>query len=352
MAERCTNPDRKYSYDNIKFVLIFLVVFAHLLEVNGYFEEKKTLYNLIYSFHMPMFVFLSGYFARFSRKKIAFSFLYTYILMQILYSAFDYFVLTQEPSEPFSVHFTTPYWLLWYLLALVFFYLLIPFFQQRDRRKQVAVMIVLFTVSLLFGFDRTIGYYFSLARFFSFLPYFVMGMYIRERSHEIEGFIRSKSGKALFLSLLISAGLILSELLLCRNTQIQASMMYGSKAYSDEFGLVEKLQITLVALLWIAFILMVFQRFVNYRIPIVSSIGKNTLPIFLLHGFAVKMVGKTGLLNVNGEGDLKKTLLFTVVLVLLLGNPAVNFCFTWIFTGEWLKRLWGRFDKRANTNKG
>lgn len=345
MAEKCVKPDREYSYDNIKFVLIFLVVFAHLLEVNGAFNGKDLLYKLIYSFHMPMFIFLSGYFARYSRQKIVFSFVYTYILMQILYSAFKYYVLTQEPAEPFSLNFTTPYWLLWYLLALVFFYLLIPFFRQSDRRKQALILTVLFTVSLLFGFDRTIGYYFSLARFFSFLPFFVLGMYMKDRSKEIEEFIKSKSLKAFLLSFLLSAVLIAAVLFLCRNTRIQASMMYGSKAYSEEFGLVEKLQINVVALLWIAFIVLVFQRFVHFRIPVISCIGKNTFPIFLLHGFAVKMAGKLGLLNINGEGNLRKTLLYTVVLVLLLGNPAVNFCFKWIFTGEWLKRLWARLGR-------
>lgn len=210
MAEKCAKPDRKYSYDNIKFMLIFLVVFAHLLEVNGTFKGKNLLYEMVYSFHMPMFIFLSGFFARYNRQKIAFSFVYTYILMQVLYSAFKYYVLTPETTEPFSMNFTTPYWLLWYLLALIFFYLLIPFFQQSDRRKQAAVLIVLFAVSLLFGFDSTIGYYFSLARFFSFLPFFVLGMYVKDRSNEIEAFIKSKSVKAFLISFLLSAILIVS----------------------------------------------------------------------------------------------------------------------------------------------
>lgn len=345
MAEKYAKPDRKYSYDNIKFMLIFLVVFAHLLEVNGTFKGKNLLYEMVYSFHMPMFIFLSGFFARYNRQKIAFSFVYTYILMQVLYSAFKYYVLTPETTEPFSMNFTTPYWLLWYLLALIFFYLLIPFFQQSDRRKQAAVLIVLFAVSLLFGFDSTIGYYFSLARFFSFLPFFVLGMYVKDRSNEIEAFIKSKSVKAFLISFLLSAILIVSVFFLCRNTKIQASMMYGSKAYSEVFGLAEKLQITVVALLWIAFFMLFFQRFVHFRIPVISCIGENTFPIFLLHGFAVKMAGKWGLLNINGEGSLCKTLLYTVVLVLLLGNPAVNFCFKWIFTGEWLKRLWARLGR-------
>ena len=58
---------RIYKFDNLKAILIFLVVFGHFLEL---VEGHKLLYLTIYSFHMPLFLFLSGYFARFDRKKI------------------------------------------------------------------------------------------------------------------------------------------------------------------------------------------------------------------------------------------------------------------------------------------
>ena len=57
--------DRDYFFDNARAVLIFLVVFGHLLQ--PYTTEDKylsALYLLIYSFHMPTFLFISGYFAK------------------------------------------------------------------------------------------------------------------------------------------------------------------------------------------------------------------------------------------------------------------------------------------------
>ena len=61
---------RDLGLDNIRALLIFLVVFCHLCEL---FHGKITdrLYLIIYSFHMPCFLFLSGYYARFDAKKVA-----------------------------------------------------------------------------------------------------------------------------------------------------------------------------------------------------------------------------------------------------------------------------------------
>ena len=55
---------RDYYFDNLKFILIFLVVLGHYC--GSYLESWLMLgiYNFIYSFHMPLFIFISGYFSR------------------------------------------------------------------------------------------------------------------------------------------------------------------------------------------------------------------------------------------------------------------------------------------------
>ncbi|WP_297195804.1 acyltransferase family protein [uncultured Flavonifractor sp.] len=55
---------REYRYDNLRFFLMALVVLGHLLEITPDIPYKRELYYLIYSFHMPAFLFLSGIFAR------------------------------------------------------------------------------------------------------------------------------------------------------------------------------------------------------------------------------------------------------------------------------------------------
>ncbi len=52
-------------FDNARAILILLVVFGHMLQ--PYTSGDKylsALYLVIYSFHMPTFLFISGYFAK------------------------------------------------------------------------------------------------------------------------------------------------------------------------------------------------------------------------------------------------------------------------------------------------
>ena len=55
--------NKKSFIDNIKVVLIFLVVFGHLIE--RYIDTSNTLMGIllfIYIFHMPLFIFIAGLF--------------------------------------------------------------------------------------------------------------------------------------------------------------------------------------------------------------------------------------------------------------------------------------------------
>lgn len=49
---------RSSRFDNLRALLILLVVFGHCQEL----IQKNLLYRVIYSFHVPAFIFLSGYF--------------------------------------------------------------------------------------------------------------------------------------------------------------------------------------------------------------------------------------------------------------------------------------------------
>ena len=67
--------ERDCSFDFVRGVLIYLVVFGHVIVVSGQITSdavgigKDIVFSLIYSFHMPLFVFISGYFATHTLKK-------------------------------------------------------------------------------------------------------------------------------------------------------------------------------------------------------------------------------------------------------------------------------------------
>ena len=79
---------RNSRLDGIKLLLIILVVIGHCIEPSRYNNTiSGSLYSVIYSFHMPLFVFLSGYFAKVNNLKEwrnkGISFIETFLVIMI-----------------------------------------------------------------------------------------------------------------------------------------------------------------------------------------------------------------------------------------------------------------------------
>lgn len=51
---------RNTCIDSLKFFLIFLVLVGHCLDSNLGLHSNNVVFRIIYSFHMPVFVILSG----------------------------------------------------------------------------------------------------------------------------------------------------------------------------------------------------------------------------------------------------------------------------------------------------
>lgn len=167
--------EREYQYDNMKFILILLVIFGHLLEyIKG--DISLNIYRFIYTFHMPVFIFISGYFAKFKRKKIIFQLLIPYIILQTIYIIFD----SKLFSSAIVIQYVTPYWLLWFILTLLFYYLIIPLIDTQSSINKLFFIVGSIFLSLFISFTKNIGYYASLHRFFTFLPYFILGYYFKD----------------------------------------------------------------------------------------------------------------------------------------------------------------------------
>lgn len=55
---------RDTSFDSLKFILISCVVLGHVLNYAHSSRISLALWNWLYSFEMPLFVFISGYFTQ------------------------------------------------------------------------------------------------------------------------------------------------------------------------------------------------------------------------------------------------------------------------------------------------
>lgn len=190
---------------------MFCAVFGHLQNLfSGTVSE--AIYRTIYIFHMPAFIFVTGRFAKFSPRKILTRQLLPYGVFQVLYITGDHLIR----GDPWELQFTTPRWLLWYLLASAFWHLLLPLLETERPARMAA------------------------------------------------------------------------------------------------------------AACWIALLVCLAPR---VKIPLVSTAGENTMPVFLLHGFAVRVIGSRGLFS--GGSELKNLLLALVL----------SFCLMALFGNPWISRL-------------
>jgi len=320
------SPIRDYGSDNLRFFLILFVVFAHLLEIAPAFKGSQQIYQVIYSFHMPAFLFLLGYYAKYSPKRIMFSWAVPYMAFQTLYILFAENVLKRDTP----LQFTTPYWILWYMLASLFYLLLIPLYEVSGRYRRLAMFLISVFIALFAGYETTIGYYMSLSRFFVFQPWFLLGFYWR-REDKLQS-IAAKWKVRLSFGI-VSVVLIALSVWYMQKIQLPSALLYGSYSY-NYVGHTLKLRgvAMLIALVWIVFLFIVIKPFLIKRIFLITHIGQNTLPVFLLHGFVLRALPK---FRPEWISTPWKVVLVTVAILVIFGNvfwrKAVYFVgFSWL----------------------
>jgi len=296
--------ERDYRIDNIKAILIFLVVFGHLLECfSG--TKKYWIYIVIYSFHMPVFAYTTGYFAKADRpEKLVRRILCPYIIFQIMYLTFQRLCLRQENS----FQFTTPYWILWYLVAAFFWTLLMPMISNSGfgRRRVLAVS---FIIALAVGFENTVGYYMSLSRTLVLLPFFILGCYHSFDKLKRTGDVVCAGGVILGSSMLVFWKYI---------NQIQSRWFYHSFPYAaGEYSVWIRLGILMLACIWIALLTVLVP---NKKIKVISAWGKRTMPIFLMHGFIVRWIAYKQWFKGTEIQNLALAVFIASVICFVLGN--------------------------------
>ena len=313
---------RHPGLDNMRGLLIFCVVLGHVLEICPPFRGSELLYRMIYSFHMSAFVFLSGYFAKFEPRRILRSYLLPYLLFQALYILFLRHSLDLERK----MQFTTPYWVLWYLLACVFYQLLIPFFGVGSGKTHLTYLIGAVLVALLAGYDSTVGYYATVSRFFVYLPWFLLGYY----GHRYEDRLQQLLARHRDTLLAICVILIGFSLLYLHLADFPEDALFGSYPYEKKnYGLPDRLLFMLTALGWIGLLLRLFTGVLNRPVPLLTTLGRNTMPVFLLHGFVIKAIPE----HYSWMQQLPGLALWLPILLLLLfGNPLMGRLFRLLFT--------------------
>lgn len=304
---------RDHASDNLRALLIVCVVLGHCLEISGSFFGSALLYRVIYSFHMPAMIFLLGCYASFSPKRILVRWVVPYVLCQTVWLCFFGLGAVTAAVD----WYLTPYWLLWYLMAGVFYQLLIPLYDRKRPWTRLLILGLTVLLALLSGLSWRIGYRLTLSRFLVFQPWFVLGLYFR-RDRVAERFCAWKGRRAAQIGICVL--LVLSVAALWR-WDPPLRLLYGSYPYSAFDGAPwQRGAAMLAALVWIAFLFLAARPWLDRRIPVITAVGQNTLPVFLLHGWVIRSYTA---LELPRPAALWQVLLLTAALVLAFGN---RFC--------------------------
>jgi len=270
------DKNRIAYYDNVKAILIFLVVFGHLIEQckTGVFIKE---YIFIYTFHMPVFILISGYFSKPINTKDEYfklikTLLVPYIFLEVFYAITDYF-LYGSSKHFFSPTFLYPNWGMWYLLSLFIWRSLIVLLDNCDYRY---CLIILMILSLLVGYDRSFTNTLSMSRTIVFFPFFYIGYILKLKKFKLFNLERYK-----LIGFLLITGYILVIYFL--DFQINPRWFYGSYGY-------EKLKEPYWGVLYRATILFLtiiigfaFLSIIPKEKTIFTQIGEKTLQIYIFH---------------------------------------------------------------------
>jgi fucose 4-O-acetylase-like acetyltransferase len=304
-------------FDNAKMALVLLVVVGHswtLLPRDGF---DGWLYDFLYAWHIPAFVFVTGYLSR--------SFTYTpqrlwqlvrtvvvpYVLFECALALFRIYVGGERLEELFK----DPHWPMWYLSALFFWRLLTPVFVRMPAAMAIVVATVTSLVAGLYAGDTL-----DLARVLGLLPFFVLGLTAtKDRLERLRRPWARRAALVVFLAIAVAA--IWTDTW-ARTEWLYYRSRYGELDVSDARAFVTRAVLLVVGTLGAWAFMALLPRVGGWF----TRMGAATLVVYLFHGFFIKSAeyaGYQGWTEEHGALALVVTTLAAAGLALLLASRPV-----------------------------
>ena len=307
---------RDNRFDNIKGIMIFLVVFCHSLEMLSSLVTTnmvvKTIYCIIYSFHMPVFIFISGYFSKprsdetiekVARKAIA-GCLIPYVFFNLLYDI---------PYKSIAIILDTlnPSWTLWFLLSLFFWKILVVPFSKVRISFFISVVFALYVGTLC-----QVGPFLSISRTICFFPFFLAGYLVSPDI--IEKIRKYKIGGVL----LFLVSIIVTVCLVKNGISHTTFFMYDSYQNVGQTvwqGIIYRLIVILLGFVGIIF----FTSIIPQKKMFISKWGMYSISIYVFHSIIIRTMNSHGFLIENLLQTFLFAIIFATLICLLFGNEKV-----------------------------
>lgn len=332
---------RIYYWDNLKSCLIFLVVLGHfLIPITEYGKSIESCYYFIYLFHMPAFVFVSGYFSKNYIQKNnvpdetkILGFLILFILYKVLIWAISSFFSKELVEFTLLVESGAP----WYMLAMTVWYILLPLFA---KFKWYASLIVTVIFALYAGTVGQIGPFLCLSRIVVYFPFFLFGYYFKE---EYIQKITSIKGKV------IGAGIITAMVgfVICFLDDIKSfsGLIYGNRPYDilpDDITVTTAIIVRGILYLVGACMTLSLMAWIPKKKLMISYIGSRTLSIYILHRLVKTVLEQLNFYDMIHFGGIKLLIIiciFCLGLTIILSAKIFHKCFNSVFKINYKKIL-------------
>ena len=250
---------RDIKLDNFKGILIYLVVLAHLLYSTRLFTPAGTMFfvKIIYFFHMPLFLIISGYFSKKVDNKNLFKLFSLFILINFSYILFDLF--KDNTFDLYTVKYSA-----WYILAIFLYRLLLKSKIFKKFFDSKYSLLIIFIISFLGSFIN-----FYLIKLLTFAFYFFLG-YKLDLKKLKKPILKCQIG-------LLSIFLLITILIIF----VPFDLNFLMGAYIDSYNLIILRFITY--LINILLFVIIYNLIPNKKITYIYNWGYNSLSIYTFH---------------------------------------------------------------------
>ena len=256
-------------FDSIRGILMVRVVFFHLLYVYFGEEPYHTASALIPCFAMEVFLYIAGLFSQDDYAKsdhVLGRLLLMYAIFQIFYGFLHVLGGGAAPD------ITQPYYVYWFLLCLV-----ILRFAARYVPKTKTAFVILCLLAVLGGLFPDADWHLSVSNSIAYAPFFWAGLMTDRK--KLAAFIEHRSLKHYLAGSLLILAALLTGVLFIRTMNPTLSALQMSP-YETAADLLSRLIIYAVSILMTAGLLLCIPA---DDIPFFTAVGRNSLPVFLLH---------------------------------------------------------------------
>ncbi|MFD7326419.1 acyltransferase family protein [Streptomyces sp. NPDC059875] len=325
-----TPTPRDPYFDNAKYLAILLVVMGHVWPavIEGS-RATRGLYMFVYTFHMPVFILVSGYLSRSytgrpdQLKRLLTGVAVPYVVFELAYTLF-----TRWGTGTFRpISLLHPTYLMWFLIALFIWRLTTPFW--RVVRWPLATSLAIATLASV---TPAIGGTLEMVRVLQFLPFFVLGLCMKP-----EHFVFLRRRPVRIASLLVFAAAV--PLFYWLTPTLFLSWFYRSQSV-QEMGVGVGRGLFLIGVLFLCTLVLTaaFLSLVPGSRRWFTALGAGTICGYVLHGFLIRGLSYLGLFEENpwlntAPGRVVVTLAALAAMTLLC-TPPVRKMLKWVTEPE------------------